>query len=128
MTSRCDAPAAPRVADHCGLAGIGRDTTPLLVSTAPALPASDRQPLAEPTIAVPPYSAIAARLAILPLPNGQNRIQVQGLSDRQYVIQASANLLNWNSVSTNLSDSGTIQWTDPQPANQPQRFYRSIAP
>ena len=75
-----------------------------------------------------PDSAIAARLAILPLPNGQNRIQVQGLSDRQYVIQASANLVNWNSVATNVSDSGTIQWTDPQPANQPQRFYRSIAP
>jgi len=75
-----------------------------------------------------PDSAIAARLAIVPLPDGQNRIQVQGLSDRQYVIQASANLVNWNSVATNVSDSGTIQWTDPQPANQPRRFYRAIAP
>jgi len=27
-----------------------------------------------------------------------------------------------------LPDSGTIQWTDPQHANQPQRFYRAFAP
>ena len=75
-----------------------------------------------------PDSAIAAQLAILPLPDGQNRIQVQGLSDRPYVIQASANLVNWNSVATNVSDSGTIQWTDPLPANQPRRFYRAFTP
>jgi hypothetical protein len=66
-------------------------------------------------------------LAILPLPDGQYRIQVQGLSDRQYVIQASSNLANWNSVATNVSDSGTIQWTDPQSGN-PSRYYRAFAP
>jgi hypothetical protein len=75
-----------------------------------------------------PDNAIAARLAVMPLPDGEKRIQVQGLSDRQYVIQASTNLANWNSVTTNVSDSGTIQWTDPQPANQPGRFYRAFAP
>jgi len=75
-----------------------------------------------------PDSAIAARLAILPLPDGLNRIQVQGLSDRQYVIQTSPNLINWNAVVTNASDSGTIQWTDPEPADQPSRFYRALAP
>jgi len=75
-----------------------------------------------------PDSAIAARLTILPLPNGQNRIQVQGLSDRQYVIQVSSDLANWTSVATNVADSGTIQWTDPQPSNQPRRFYRALTP
>jgi hypothetical protein len=75
-----------------------------------------------------PDSAIAARLAILPLPDGLNRIQVQGLSDRQYVIQASSELANWTSVATNVADNGTIQWTDPQPADQPRRFYRALAP
>ena len=75
-----------------------------------------------------PDSSIAARLAILPLPDGQNRIQVQGLSGRQYIVQGSTNLTNWLSISTNVSDSGTIQWTDPQKANSPLRFYRAIAP
>jgi len=74
-----------------------------------------------------PDSAIAAQLAILPLPDGQYRIQVQGLSDRQYVIQTSSNFANWNSVATNVSDSGTIQWTDPQPG-YPNRFYRAFTP
>jgi len=75
-----------------------------------------------------PDSAIAALLAILPLPDGRNRIQLQGLSDRQYVIQASSDLANWTSVVTNVADNGTVQWTDPQPANQLRRFYRALAP
>ena len=75
-----------------------------------------------------PDSAIAALLAILPLPDGRNRIQLQGLSDRQYVIQTSSDLANWTSVVTNVADNGTIQWTDPQPANQLRRFYRALAP
>ena len=72
--------------------------------------------------------SIAARLAILPLPDGQERLQVQGLSGRQYVIQVSSNLADWVSVSTNVSDTGTIQWTDSQAANFPSRFYRAITP
>jgi hypothetical protein len=75
-----------------------------------------------------PDSAIAARLAIVPLPDGMIRLLVQGLPDRQYVTQISSNLVNWNAVATNVSDSGTIQWTDPQPANKPRRFYRAFAP
>ncbi|PYL01213.1 MAG: hypothetical protein DME19_02440 [Verrucomicrobia bacterium] len=75
-----------------------------------------------------PDSSIAARLAILPLPDGQDRLQIQGLSDRAYIIQGSANLTDWVSVSTNVSDNGTVQWTDPQAASFPMRFYRAIAP
>ncbi|PYJ60414.1 MAG: hypothetical protein DME24_09625 [Verrucomicrobia bacterium] len=75
-----------------------------------------------------PDSSIAARLSILPLPDGEKRVQVQGLSGRRYVIQGSTNLAGWVSIATNVSDSGTIQWTDPQGANYPIRFYRAIAP
>ena len=75
-----------------------------------------------------PDSSIAARLSILPLPDGEKRVQVQGLSGRQYVIQGSTNLAGWVSIATNVSDSGTIQWTDSQGANYPIRFYRAIAP
>src|SRR5207302_4883970 len=75
-----------------------------------------------------PDSSIAARLSILSLPDGEKRIQVQGVSGRRYVIQGSTNLAGWVSVSTHVSDSGTIQWTDSQWANYPSRFYRAIAP
>ena len=84
-----------------------------------------------PPRAIPPASAdssIAAQLAILLLPDGLDRIQVQGLSGRRYVIQVSTDLLDWSSVATNASDSGTIQWTDPQAADHPARFYRALAP
>jgi hypothetical protein len=75
-----------------------------------------------------PDAAIAARLTLVPLPSGADLLQVQGLSGRQYVIQTSSNLLNWNSVATNSSDTGTIQWTDANAASYPIRFYRAIAP
>jgi len=109
--------------------GVGARVALSILSTlspdeiARAIAAQDRATLSRPAGVGP---KLAARLAILPLPDGRNRIQVQGLSDRQYVIQASPNLVNWNSVATNVSDSGTIQWTDPQPADQPRRFYRAI--
>jgi hypothetical protein len=75
-----------------------------------------------------PDSAIAARLSLIPLPDGQDRLQVQGLSGRPYVIQTSTNLADWISVSTNTSGTGAIQWTDPDSLNYPQRFYRAVAP
>jgi hypothetical protein len=75
-----------------------------------------------------PDAAIAPRLTLLPLPSGADMLQVQGLSGREYVIQTSTNLLDWNSVATNSSDTGTIQWTDSNAANYPIRFYRALAP
>ena len=75
-----------------------------------------------------PDAAIAARLTLLTLPSGAEMLQVQGLSGRQYVVQTSTNLLDWNSVVTNSSDTGTIQWTDPGAVNHPVRFYRALAP
>ncbi|HXT39356.1 MAG TPA: hypothetical protein VN887_04980 [Candidatus Angelobacter sp.] len=75
-----------------------------------------------------PDAAIAARLTLLPLPSGAEMLQVQGLSGRPYVVQTSTNLLDWNSVVTNSSDTGTIQWTDANAVNYPVRFYRALAP
>jgi len=75
-----------------------------------------------------PDSAIAGQLSLVRLPDGHGQVQVQGLSSRPYIIQASADLSAWTSVSTNSSDSGIIQWTDPESTSLPLRFYRAIAP
>jgi len=75
-----------------------------------------------------PDSAIAAQLSLVRLPDGHRQVQVQGLSSRAYIIQASVDLSAWTSVSTNSSDSGIIQWTDPESTSLPLRFYRAIAP
>jgi len=40
------------------------------------------------------------------------------------VVEASANLLNWTSVSTNTLVSGTSAFVDPLWTNSPQQFYR----
>jgi len=75
-----------------------------------------------------PDSSIAARLSTLELPDGRHQIQVQGLSNRAYILEATTNLANWISVSTNVSSSGTIQWVDPESGTRPMRFYRAVAP
>jgi len=75
-----------------------------------------------------PDSSIAAHLSSLQLPDGRYQIQVQGLSNRPYVIEATTNLADWISVSTNVSSSGTIQWVDPETSAFPTRFYRAFAP
>jgi len=75
-----------------------------------------------------PDSAIAAQLSLVRLPDGRGQIQVQGLSNRPYIIQASGDLLTWISVSTNSSGGGIIQWTDPESTSLPLRFYRAVAP
>jgi hypothetical protein len=75
-----------------------------------------------------PDSAIAANLSTLQLPDGRQQIQVQGLSNRPYVIEATTDFSAWISVSTNVSSSGTIQWVDPESDAQMMRFYRAVAP
>jgi hypothetical protein len=44
------------------------------------------------------------------------------------VIQASNDLENWASISTNRSDSGTIYIVDPEAGGHPVRFYRAVVP
>ena len=58
------------------------------------------------------------------LPGGGVTFQIAGLEGRSYIIQASTNLVNWVNLSTNLATGGTINFTDPNPAHPPTRFYR----
>src|SRR5437660_6081364 len=59
---------------------------------------------------------------------GASRFQfrVSGAPGQRYSIEASPNLVNWTSVSTNqVSTSGFYDFTDPQAGEFPQRFYRT---
>jgi len=41
-----------------------------------------------------------------------------------YVVQASTNLINWDSIWTNASPGGSLLFEDPQTTNFLRRFYR----
>jgi hypothetical protein len=70
------------------------------------------------------YDAAAGELGGVLRVNGNVRFQVNGLPARTYVIEASTNLLQWTSISTNTAAGGVINFSDPQASQFRQRFYR----
>jgi hypothetical protein len=60
---------------------------------------------------------------ITQLPGGQVRFDFTGASGRSYVIQASTNLTEWQSIRTNVGLNGPITFTDSF-AHFTRRFYR----
>lgn len=54
------------------------------------------------------------------------KIQLSGLSGSNYVIQASTDLKNWTSVSTNAAPTGSVSYTDAAAMNLPFRYYRAM--
>ncbi len=72
-------------------------------------------------------TALPARLgSVLRAPNGQAQFSVVGGNQRSYLIQASTNLTQWTSISTNTTSSGLINFFDSNASNYPIRFYRAI--
>jgi hypothetical protein len=53
---------------------------------------------------------------------------VTSFPTNQHVIEASANLLNWTPISTNVPLTNTFPFTDPSPATNSPRFYRAVVP
>ncbi len=60
------------------------------------------------------------------LPNGQFGFTTCGLPGQALVIQASTNLVNWDSISTNSSPGGCIDFIDTQAPLIPNRYYRVV--
>ncbi len=60
------------------------------------------------------------------LPNGQFGFTTCGLPGQTLVIQASTNLVNWDSISTNVVVSGCIDFLDTQAPQIPNRYYRVL--
>jgi hypothetical protein len=79
----------------------------------------------------PPFiSAQPAEIkAIVPSGSASSTMQleVRGAPSRVYVIQASINLMDWWTIGLSVTDTnGNVEFTDPNAANQPLRFYRTV--
>jgi hypothetical protein len=60
--------------------------------------------------------------------NGAFQLGVSGLPGDSYVLQASTNLIDWTSISTNQIFSNPFNLSDSNASNFPQRFYRVLEP
>jgi hypothetical protein len=57
--------------------------------------------------------------------NGQLQMQFQGTEGRQYVIEASTNLVNWEVLNTNTVVGGGFSLVETNMTAYPHRFYRA---
>lgn len=66
--------------------------------------------------------------SVVPLGNGQMRMNVDVKMNCRVRVEASTNLKNWTRIGTFDNRSGVVQFTDMQAAMFPLRFYRAVAP
>ncbi|MBI5466958.1 MAG: hypothetical protein HY975_01955 [Candidatus Kerfeldbacteria bacterium] len=78
--------------------------------------------VAVPTVTTP------AQMSIGLAPGGGFVIEIRGQASRQYVLEASSNLVDWVGISTNIAAGGVIQLSDPAAPMHAARFYRAVAP
>ncbi len=60
--------------------------------------------------------------------NGGLQLRITGQTNQTYFVQASADLANWVTVSTNYAPYGLIQFSEPQAFTNASRYYRVILP
>ena len=79
------------------------------------------------TVVTPPPPS---KLSLAPsFGNGVVTAQLSGVAGQTYVIQASTDLLNWISISTNIADAaGAVSLVDSNAVAFPSRFYRAFSP
>lgn len=67
--------------------------------------------------------------AILPQPDGNLLIRCAGITNQNYVLQATVDWSSWTGLETNASDSsGLVEFLDLNATNYPRRFYRVSTP
>ena len=59
---------------------------------------------------------------------GGVQFRIEGQTNQVYRVQASPDLANWVTISTNYAPYGLIQFTDPQATTNGSRYYRVILP
>ncbi len=78
---------------------------------------------------LPPNIPNASTVSIMVDGDGNPAITLSGSTNQVYVLQASFDMQNWTSLSTNLTDaSGLFTYVDTDAKNYPSRFYRGVAP
>lgn len=71
-------------------------------------------------------TATTANDATATTANGATVLIVRGLIGRQYDIEASVDLNTWILIDTvTLPDGGSLEFSDPEAASHPRRFYRT---
>jgi hypothetical protein len=76
---------------------------------------------------VPPGSPQPALLTNLSAPpNGPVQFTINGEPDRRYQVQASANLLDWQDLTTVLATNNLVPFQDDNLVGLNQRFYRAV--
>jgi hypothetical protein len=71
----------------------------------------------------------ASTVSIALQPDGSPVITLSGSTNQNYVLQASFDMHNWTSISTNLTEAtGLFTFVDSDAQNYPQRYYRGVAP
>jgi hypothetical protein len=76
---------------------------------------------------VPPGSPQPAMLTSLSAsPNGPVQFTINGEPDRRYQVQASANLLDWQDLTTVLATNQLVPFQDDNLLGLNQRFYRAV--
>jgi hypothetical protein len=76
-----------------------------------------------------PVNIPNASTVSIALQDGNPAITLSGSTNQTYVLQASFDMHNWTSLSTNLTDStGIFTFVDSDAQNHPSRFYRGVAP
>lgn len=78
-------------------------------------------------LGLPVDESTPASLEIIRLPDGSLTIEILGQEDREYEIQASSNLTDWELVATQVASGGVIHFTDPNSGMHSVRFYRAVA-
>jgi hypothetical protein len=59
---------------------------------------------------------------------GGVQFRIEGQTNQVYHVQASPDLANWQTISTNYAPYGLIQFTDPQATTNDSRYYRVVLP
>jgi hypothetical protein len=78
-------------------------------------------PIGMPTPSHPP-----ARLSLRLLPDRNGVVELTGQTNQTYIVQTSADLTRWQSISTNLAVGGVVQVPVTNPGST--RFYRAFVP
>jgi hypothetical protein len=65
-------------------------------------------------------------LTSLGLTNGAYAFRVNGQNGQTVVTEASSNLTQWVAVATNVLTSGSVDFTDPETAITPARYFRAV--
>ena len=66
---------------------------------------------------------------VTPAENGAVRVTIaEPASGARYVLEASANLVNWTKLAARTSGGTTFQFTDTQAPKNGARFYRMVVP